>query len=168
MIIGFTGHQKIAHPERWTWVEEQFRQILRKVAKAGDRVTTSLARGGDQRISRLAIAEGLSIGVVVPCEGYENAFADTDALAQYQELLGKSADVVVLEYQVPSEDAFLAAGKEIVDRSELVVALWNGRTAAGIGGTGDIVKYARGLGRLVIHVDPDSMQVQNLEPTQEN
>jgi hypothetical protein len=59
----------------------------------------------------------------------------------------------------PSEDAYLAAGKHIVDRAGLLVALWNGKPAAGKGGTGDIVAYARSQGRPVVHVHPDLMLV---------
>lgn len=167
MINGFTGHQKIDHPERWGWVQEQFQRILREVARQGDRAASSLAKGGDQIFSQMALAEGLAIEVVVPCAGYERTFDDSKDLAQYKELLGQAVEVTTLEFPMPSEDAFLAAGKRIVDRSDRVVALWNGKKAAGKGGTGDIVEYARELGRLVIHVNPDSMQVLRLGPVEE-
>ncbi len=167
MKIGFTGHQKIAHPERWGWVKDQLQQVLREVAKPGDLVASSLAKGGDQILSQLAIDEGLSIEVIIPCAGYEGAFTDTEGLAQYRKLLSKSADVIALDFPSPSENAFLAAGKKIVDRADLVITLWDGKNAVGKGGTGDIVEYARELGRQVIHVNPDSMQVQHLDPVQE-
>lgn len=163
MIIGFTGHQNIHHPERWGWVQEQFVRVLREVASPGDRVASSLAKGGDQLISEVALAEGIAIEVVVPSAGYEATFAEPAALARYTALMGQAVSVTKLEFPIPSEDAFLAAGRQIVGRSGVVVALWNGKAASGRGGTGDIVAYARDLGRLVIHVNPDSMQVVRLE-----
>jgi hypothetical protein len=159
MIIGFTGHQKINHPERWGWVREQFERVLRESAAAGDRAMSSLAAGGDQEFSEAAIAAGLGIEVVVPCAGYEATFKEAATLARYQVLLSRAARVIQLDYPAPSEDAFLAAGKRVADLSGMVVALWNGKAVAGTGGTGEMVAYARELCRPVVHINPDSLQV---------
>lgn len=159
MFIGFTGHQKIDRPERWGWVREQFARVLGEAAGRGDRVMSSLAEGGDQLFAETALACGIEVEVVIPCDGYESTFDEPGELARYEGLLGKAAGLTRLGYPAPSEDAYLAAGKVIVDGSGLVVALWNGKPAAGKGGTGDIVAYARERGRPVIHVHPDLMQV---------
>jgi len=162
MIIGFTGHQRIDHPERWDWVRDQFSLVLRKLARPGDTVITSLAKGGDQLFSQMAIAEGLAINVVVPCVGYEGTFDDPKVLAQFEELLAQAVQVTTLAFPTPSEDAFLAAGLKMVERSDRVVTLWNGKEAAGKGGTGDIVAYAHKRGLPMTHIDPDGMRISGL------
>lgn len=162
MIIGFTGHQKIDHPDRWGWVQEQFLRVLREVARPCDRVASSLAIGGDQIFSEMALAEGLALEVVVPCIGYEGTFHDPKGLLQYRALLGQAVEVTTLEFPTPSEEAFLAAGLSIVDRCGRLVSLWNGKKAAGKGGTGDIVAYALERKLPVIHINPDQMQVSGL------
>jgi hypothetical protein len=159
MIIGFTGHQKINRPERWGWVREQFARLLGDAAGRGDRVMSALAAGGDQLFAETALGLGVPLEVIIPCDGYESTFDEPGEVKRYEELLGKAAVVTRLGFPSPSEDAYLATGKQIVDQSGLVVALWNGKPAAGKGGTGDIVAYARERGRLVIHVHPDLMQV---------
>lgn len=45
-----------------------------------------------------------------------------------------------------TEQAHLAAGQAVVDRSERLVTVWDGKPARGIGGTADIVSYARQKG----------------------
>lgn len=159
MIIGFTGHQRIDHPDRWGWVQEQFAQILREVATPNDRALTALAAGGDQLFCQVALAARIEIEVVVPCAGYEAAFERPEEVSEYESLLARASGVTRLNFPAPSEDAFLAAGVHVVDRAGLVVALWNGNAAAGKGGTGDIVEYARQRKLPVIHVDPELMQV---------
>lgn len=159
MIIGFTGHQRIDHPDRWGWVQEQFAQILREMASPNDRALTALAAGGDQLFSQVALAAGIAIEVVVPCAGYEAAFERPEEVSEYESLLSRASSVTRLDFPAPSEDAFLAAGVHVVDQAGLVVALWNGNAAAGKGGTGDIVEYARQRKVPVIHVDPDLMRV---------
>ena len=48
-----------------------------------------------------------------------------------------------------------AAGKAIAERSDLVLAVWDGRPAGGLGGTADVVKYARERGTTVAVIWPD-------------
>src|SRR5262245_24680213 len=120
MIIGFTGHQKIDHPDRWAWVQEQFARALREAANPGQRAMSSLAMGGDQLFSQVALAEGIPLEVVVPCYGYEATFDGPGELARYESLLAKATNVTRLDFPGPSEDAFLAAGIHVVNRSGLV------------------------------------------------
>lgn len=157
MIVGFTGHQRIDHPDRWGWVQEQFARILGELADG--RVSASLADGGDQLFVETALALGRPIDVILPCAGYETTFSDANSAMRYRDLLARAVTVHTLDFPRPSEEAFLAAGKYIVDRASLVVALWNGKPAAGKGGTGDIVGYARSLNRPVVHIHPDLLQV---------
>jgi polyphosphate kinase 2 (PPK2 family) len=44
------------------------------------------------------------------------------------------------------EDAYLAAGRWIVDHADRLVAVWDGRPARGRGGTAEVVAYARHRG----------------------
>ena len=52
--------------------------------------------------------------------------------------------------------AHLTAGQAVVDRSERLVAVWDGKPARGIGGTADIVSYARQKGVPVVVLWPES------------
>jgi len=48
----------------------------------------------------------------------------------------------------------MAAGKRVVDISEHVIAIWDGRPAGGYGGTADVVAYAHAVGRDVTVIWP--------------
>jgi hypothetical protein len=50
--------------------------------------------------------------------------------------------------------SYLAAGKRVVDMSDVMVAIWNGKPAEGLGGTADIVQYALAQKKPVIHINP--------------
>ncbi len=158
MIIGFSGHQKIDHPERWGWVRDQFAAILRQRIVGDTRVILALAEGGDQAFAEAAVTLGVPLDVVIPCSRYEERFPD-GARAKYRDLLARAATTVTLEFDKPSEEAFLAAGIYVTDHCNLLVTLWNGKAAAGKGGTGDVVEYARSIGRPMIHVHPDLLAV---------
>ncbi|MFJ8953478.1 hypothetical protein ACIRO1_25525 [Streptomyces sp. NPDC102381] len=40
----------------------------------------------------------------------------------------------------------MAAGKEVVDQSDVLLAVWDGKPAGGKGGTADVVAYAQRQG----------------------
>jgi len=60
------------------------------------------------------------------------------------------------------EEAFLAAGKRVVDLSDIVIAVRDGEPAKGKGGTADSVAYALSTGAPVIHLNPLRETVTNL------
>ncbi len=144
-VLGATGHQSIP-PEAVTFVEEA---LARTIAAAPGPVggVCSLAAGADQLFAEAIRARGGTIVVVVPCDGYEDAFAREEDRRRYERLLGEAKELVRLENPRPSEQAFLEAGKRVVDMSDRVLAVWDGQPAHGVGGTADAVAYARKLGK---------------------
>jgi hypothetical protein len=72
----------------------------------------------------------------------------------YLRLLTAARSVTTLAYAKPSAHAFDAAGQYIVERCDVLVAVWDGQPALGRGGTADAVAHARRLGREVIATWP--------------
>lgn len=46
--------------------------------------------------------------------------------------------------------------------SDFIIAVWNGKEARGLGGTGDIVKYANQTLKEVIHIDPIKKDIKSI------
>ena len=51
----------------------------------------------------------------------------------------------------------MAPANVVADRCDLLIAVWDGQPAQGLGGTGDVVRYAREIGREVLVVWPDPL-----------
>ena len=154
MRIGISGHQKL--PAR----AEEFarRGLIDFLSKRKINVgISSLAEGADQLFSRVILEAGISLKVIVPCADYERAFGDPEALNGYHELLPRASDIEYLTYSEPSERAFLAAGHGIVDQVDLLVAIWDGKPAKGLGGTADIVDYAHSTAKPVVVLWPSGI-----------
>ncbi|GAA0988941.1 hypothetical protein [Nocardioides aquaticus] len=116
----------------------------------------SLAEGADQECAEIALGHGLSLQVIVPSEGYASTFDDSTR-ERYVHFLSEAEAVTTLDFAEPSEEAFYAAGKRVVDDSDLLVAVWDGKPAAGTGGTGDVVDYAITQGKSVRIIWPDGV-----------
>lgn len=149
--IGLSGHQTLSTSTRDA-VRAELMQTLsgRKEILA----FTSLAAGSDQIFAECVLASGNQFVAVVPCEDYELSFSEPADLTRYRELLGSAVDTIRLPYRELSEEAYWAAGRRIVDMADILIAVWDGKPAAGLGGTADVVEYARRHNKEVRRVWP--------------
>jgi hypothetical protein len=159
MIAGLTGHQNIGNERTVRWVEQQLAAALIKRDVTGGWM--SLAIGADQMYARLMLGRGLPYSVVIPCKRYEETFSELER-EEYFYLLSRAKSVVTLAFIEPSETAFYEAGKEVVKRSKILIAIWNGMAAQGLGGTADIVEFARTLSKPVLQIDTVSHVVRDI------
>ena len=63
--------------------------------------------------------------------------------------------VEALEHTESTEQAHMDAGKVVVDRSSVLLAVWDGQPSRGLGGTADVVAYARQRGVPVTVIWPE-------------
>lgn len=155
MKIGLTGHRVLAWPGDWAWVSEALEKAISDLGAEEFEAINSLAIGADQLFSEIAIRRGGRLGVVVPFAGYESTFS-AEELPGYRRLLGQAHWREVLNVPGSNRDAFLAAGHRVVDLSDVLIAVWDGRPAKGKGGTGDAVAYARQAGQRVVHINTET------------
>lgn len=162
MNIGITGHQRLDNPKDWEWVE---RKLEKTIFDYGKNITgiSSLAIGADQLFAKLILKSGGTLYAVLPFEGYEQKFGTENDRKEYEKLLNQATKTEVLPNADSDEQAYFAAGKRVVELSNVLVAVWNGKKAAGLGGTGDAVQYAREMGKKVIHINPISHQLKVMD-----
>lgn len=153
--VGVTGHQTIP-PGAREFVVDAVRGILSELASPLAAVT-SLAAGADQLVAGELLRSGGRLHVIVPSHNYEQTFAGEEDLAEFRTLLAAADAITRLDYAQPSERAFLAAGKRVVDQCELLIAVWDGEPPRGLGGTADVVRYARDTGKAVRIVWPSGV-----------
>jgi hypothetical protein len=145
--IGITGHQDIPVHVRDD-IERQVRAILEQASRHGGLVGVGcLAAGADQMFARCVLELGGALEVVVPCYGYEATFSDPADRQVHDALLAAATKVRRLPFEKPSEQAYMAAGVVVADECVLLVAVWDGQPAGGLGGTADVVEHARSIGR---------------------
>jgi hypothetical protein len=153
--LGVTGHRTIP-PGARDFVATAVDDILRDAGSPLE-AFTSLAAGADQLVATAVLRAGGRLHVILPSRGYERTFDAREDLVRFRSLLEAADAVISLEYAEPSEEAFLAAGKSIVDHCDVLIAVWDGEPARGLGGTADVVGYARHTGKAVSVVWPDGI-----------
>ncbi len=151
--LGASGHQALGDEETNRFVAQSIReQLIALRQKEPDLVLyVSLAPGADRLYITTALDLGIPFEVVIPCAAYRDLFLSTSE--EYDALLHSSQRVHHLPTKDCSDDAFLVAGQWIVDHSDMMLFAWNGLPAAGRGGTGDIVNYARAVKCPFLYID---------------
>ncbi|BBC36702.1 uncharacterized protein SGFS_079960 [Streptomyces graminofaciens] len=141
--IGITGHRQIPDAAL-SVVRSGIRAEL--LAAVSPWALSSLAAGADQVFAEIALECGAPLTAVIPGMDYETHLGDDDVRTSYRRILKCCAERVELPYERTHEEAYDAAGRYIVDRADRMIAVWDGAPSRGLGGTADIVAYARRAG----------------------
>lgn len=155
-----TLNQQNLTPLEWT--------IVSPLAKGADRIVADavLKRADSNTASnaRLEVISPFSL------DEYRKDFDTSEDRNEFERLLAcahkiacGNADYAENIERVTDEQrqhvrnlSYLHVGQAVVDGCEIVIAVWNGKTAGGIGGTGDIVEYALKRGRVVLWIDSEN------------
>ncbi|WP_328461307.1 nucleoside 2-deoxyribosyltransferase [Actinoplanes sp. NBC_00393] len=138
--IGVTGHIRLTPASSRLIYRELVRYLARFPRVHG---ITCLADGADQLFARAIRACHGTFDVVLP-----------GAATAPARLLHQAGRISRLEVPGPPEAAYEAASREVVDRSDILIAVWDGDPAGGRGGTAETVEWARAQGKTVVQVWP--------------
>jgi len=142
--LGISGHQKLPSPTT-KLVDRALRELLTSFQPKTLVGVSCLCDGADQLFAHAVLDRGGTLHVVVPAEEYRDSLPP-EAQPRYDDLISQAARVERLPFKESTEAAHLAGGNAVVERSDLLIAVWDGAPARGLGGTADIVAYARRRG----------------------
>lgn len=175
LAIGVTGHridaitaEAVPHVERR--VAEAFDllacQARALAAREADMFAESpptitlvspLADGADQIAAEVALGRDFRLQAILPFER-KVYLADFDAAskARFRRIVQHADCLLELPGERFQEDeAYVLAGRATVAHCDVLVAVWDGLSARGRGGTADIVQLALARGTPIVHIPLD-------------
>lgn len=155
LVLGVTGHRDIAtrDPELGATVARELERLQRTFGRPRTLLLSCLAEGADRLVARLAMEHlGAELVATLPLapDDYRRDFRSAASRAEFDALLAAASRRVVLIDGDPPEGGFrgaartrryACAGAYVVARSEVLIALWDGRPARGVGGTAELVGW---------------------------
>lgn len=164
--VGVSGHRALEELVR-RWVGEEVSGLLSELRRTSDRrgsrVVSSLAIGADQLFAQAALDLSIPNDVVLPFSRFADDFEQGTERDAYERLLASAASLTLLPWADRSNGAYLAGGLWVVDHCDVLIAVWDGEKAAGVGGTGDVVDYCRDAGKPCIHMHTENLEVEVLQ-----
>lgn len=153
LTVGVTGHRPNrladADPEL---LRDRVRDVLGFLLGLGPEdapptMLTGLAEGADRIAAQEAMELGFRVDAVLPFvrADYEKDFAGPASLQEFGRLLARAGEI----HELPgirspeAQDAgYLAVGRFILDRTDVLLAVWDGRRGRGRGGTTQVLLEA--------------------------
>jgi SMODS and SLOG-associating 2TM effector domain 1 len=171
LTIGVTGHIHLADPDAIrSTIDDVIDTILHRIPAIARQylelvAVSALAEGADRLVAEEVLArDNARLEVVLPfaLAAYEQDFAAAGSQAAFRDLLQQATTISDLGGDPtagePRDQAYLNAGMAVVDRSDIVIAVWDGQPAGGHGGTAEIVQYVRDSERPLVWVPTDGRE----------
>jgi hypothetical protein len=160
-VVGFTGHRQLRNSGEVAGAIARELAVLREAAPGEWIALSSAAVGSDTLFARAALGLGFAWQAVLPLARaeFKRDFTETE-WSETEALLAQAELVRVVNETGVREDAFLDAGMETVHDADIVLAVWDGEPPRGKGGTADVIAYARELGRPLVLIHPETMEIR--------
>jgi hypothetical protein len=149
-----TGHRQLTDPTALVpairaAIEGLIERFLGPGADPALLVVSALAEGADRLVATEVLAvprAALEAALPLPPAQYADDFSGDVSKAEFSELLGRAESVWLARSTGTRDEAYERAGRHVVDRADVLIALWDGEPPRGRGGTATVVEYAREQG----------------------
>lgn len=155
IVLGTVGHRDLGTSagEIVAAVRKECRQLRRKYRNSPFIILSGLAEGADRIISKIALDElGAKLIVILPFPATDfcEDFTTQTSREEFSALYDQAAAVHVMSQpdhanwrQTGSErnEQYARVGALIAEQSQVLIALWDGKPARGLGGTAEVVEW---------------------------
>jgi hypothetical protein len=161
LAVGFTGHRHL--PDEAKSRAHIFQVLKEKKEKTPGTVygVSSVAAGGDLIFAESCIQLGLPLRILLPMpkQQFRDDF-DPPTWERVEEVLRRAMSVEVTGGEQDRDARYYECGIETVLQSRFLVALWDGEPSRGLGGTEQIVSFAKIEGRPVVWINSHTGAIQ--------
>jgi len=151
--VGFTGHRKISDPAMIAEAIARELAWLRDEAPSPLAAISSVASGADTLFAEEVLKLGIPWTALLPFPGEE--FAEDFGPAEWaraEECLARATAVEVCSSSANRPQGYYDVGVKMAAACDVLFAVWNGGPSGGIGGTAEIVGYARRMDKPVVWI----------------
>lgn len=135
-------------------------------------IVSPLAEGADRIVAKYAI-ENFKAKLIAPIpfkiEEYKKDFNDKSK-KEFDEILGQVKPIELSSFENKDKyepiyddkrnNLYRKCGEYVVDNCDILIAIWDGQEAKGIGGTAQIVEYAKDKNKKIIHINSTTLEVK--------
>jgi len=151
--VGFTGHRKLKNPQV---VTDALRSVLDELTATHGPLSaiSSAASGADTLFVEEVARRRIPYFLALPFrrDRFQRDFT-AEEWSRVASYFDGALAVEEAEDDDSATDGYMECGVRTVDHADVMIAVWDGEPASGLGGTGDIVDYARGLEKPLIWID---------------
>jgi hypothetical protein len=158
--IAVIGHRFLdINNKLTTSIQKVLAQIIQDHPSFEYHLLSALAEGSDQFIASTAL-QYMEIKLIVPLplpeEQYLLDFETYEGRKKFKHLLNIADHVLILTENSDHDAAYDDLGRYLIDQCHVLIALWNGEYSRKRGGTGEVVKRALQMEKLIYWIYAES------------
>jgi hypothetical protein len=178
--VGITGHRTLENaPRLRNCVDTVFSTLdalflgsphtyvlLSQLAEGADRLVTRTALDRSQTHSDPDVSYRCHALLPMPLDQFFATFVTEtrdESVKEFQSFFNDDVESELLPGAPTREEAYEIAGRLMVDRCHLLIAIWDGRASQGRGGTADVIEYARKHRRAVFWIHSQTGRIHREE-----
>jgi len=166
LVVSVTGHRFLAEVETVSaGIDRALARIEAAFAPQQWTVLSALADGADQLVTRRVLARHPARLIVLLPMPLDEYLRDIRSPGRFEDLLAQAAGTIALPRAPTRDQAYAALGRYIAEHCDLLLAVWDGRPAQGMGGTSEIVARVRAAGKPLAWVHAGNRVPGTEEPT---
>lgn len=169
IVVGVAGHRILADLDR---IREGINRAIRRVEQRYPghdiAVMSALAEGADRLVAEAILVRTDSRLTAVlprPAADYVADFTSEDSRLEFERLLSLAEEVVVMAPGATRDESYELAAHYVLDHSDVLVAIWDGRSAQGRGGTAETVARARQAALPIAWIKAGNRMPGTMDPT---
>jgi len=162
--IGVTGHRRLINHSK---ISNILKKELEKINLVYDfqEIISPLAEGADTLVAKalLEINKDIKLSVPIPIqeEKYLEEFISDKDRKEFEVLKDKASSIYVVKEGL-DDNIYMNVGKEVVNKSDFLIALWDGKEANGVGGTADVIAYAKECVKPILHINTKILKTSKI------
>ena len=165
IAIGISGHRWVRESkDLLNAIDEVIETITQEYSYQSLKLLSPLAEGADRIVAKQILTSSNAYFVAIlpfPMQEYLEDFSTAESKQEFHELFRQADQVIELPGSEVREEAYVALGRSLLDLSDILIVLWDGKPANGRGGTAEIVLEARERGlplAWILHQQPGSIE----------
>ncbi|MEO0537546.1 MAG: hypothetical protein AAF215_27260 [Cyanobacteria bacterium P01_A01_bin.123] len=159
--VGIIGHCNLGSVEKHSYIHFYCHRLLAELKqKYSDMIAISaIADGADSIFAQCAVSLGIRLESIIPFKKFDSDFQEDTTYERYKSLRRKSKYETRVNFSERSNLAYKRSMEWLVFKSNMILAVWDGREEGTIGGTWEAVSLSRRIRKKMIHINNKSRKI---------
>jgi hypothetical protein len=158
---GGIGHRDLTNTDEILFVRFFLYQLLNELAAQifNARAVSALAYGADTIFAECARQLSIPLEAVIAFKSFESDFKNLEQYTRYRRVRDGAVSETSLDFGQRCWSAYKRSMELVVFRSNLVIAVWDGKCMGSVGGTWEAIALCDSMGKPVLHIDTQKRSV---------
>jgi hypothetical protein len=153
--VGIVGHRHLSGEDAYIYVQSCCHRILSELRAEYPKIRaiSALSQGADSIFAQTAVSLNIPLESVIPFDDFRSDFTEGVPGERYRTLRKRSYLETRVHFSKRSNLAYKRSMEWVVFKSNIVIAVWDGKKAGSVGGTWETILLCEKLRKTMIIID---------------